>query len=66
MRMVNLNDGLDGGPGGGTTVTPQMLLTYKQYAPHAQPTLFTSPEASSTAETGTLLSAHDKIGELTR
>jgi hypothetical protein len=54
------------GPGNYTTVAPQMLVTYKQYAPHGQPTLFTNPDASTTADGGSLLSAQDKIGELTR
>lgn len=49
-----------------TTVTPQMLVTYKQYAPHGQPTLFTNPDSSSTADNGGLLSAQDKINELGR
>jgi len=67
----------DGSSGSTTTtavINPQMLVTYKQYAPHGQPILFTNPDSGSGGSSGSstsgdgsgLLSAQDKIKELGR
>ena len=65
--------GLDGGavagPGGASSVPPKLLITTPQFRPYDAPTVFSGADGAASAresQPSTLLSAEDKIAELTR